>query len=152
MPDPPQLTPLNVKQQRLCSEILPDGRAPHPISKGVPGLPVEDAHFSPLWPESRSFNHDTKFMAIGEGRNIDRPVNRELCVSAWLSFHHNSSVHRPHYCRGCTDPSVDLPLLLPLTREQDPEILELFHFTQELPSNLKKPSHPFPDENHWPRT
>ncbi|MEQ2171454.1 hypothetical protein GOODEAATRI_010861 [Goodea atripinnis] len=49
-------------------------RAPHPISKGVPGHPTEEAHFSRLYPGS----HDPKFMPIGEGRNVDRPVNREL--------------------------------------------------------------------------
>ncbi|KAK5598447.1 hypothetical protein CRENBAI_011085 [Crenichthys baileyi] len=35
-------------------------RAPHPISKGVPGHPTEEAHFSRLYPGSRSFGHDPK--------------------------------------------------------------------------------------------
>ncbi|MEQ2218505.1 hypothetical protein XENOCAPTIV_004102 [Xenoophorus captivus] len=87
MPESPQLAPLDVEEQRLYSEPLPDGRAPHPISKGVPGHPTEEAHFSRLYPGSRG--HDSKFMAIGEGRNVDRPVNRELRFSAQLSVHHN---------------------------------------------------------------
>ncbi|MEQ2313256.1 hypothetical protein AMECASPLE_039861, partial [Ameca splendens] len=62
---PPQLAPLDVEEQRLYSEPLPDGRAPHPISKGVPGHLMEEAHFSRLYPGSRSFGHDPKFMAIG---------------------------------------------------------------------------------------
>ncbi|MEQ2283875.1 hypothetical protein AMECASPLE_016019 [Ameca splendens] len=41
MPEPPQLTPLNVEEQRLYSELLPDSRAPDPISKGVPGHPAK---------------------------------------------------------------------------------------------------------------
>ncbi|MEQ2300449.1 hypothetical protein AMECASPLE_025545 [Ameca splendens] len=81
MPEPPQLAPLDVEEQRLYSEPLPDGRAPHPISKGVPGHPMEEAHFSRLYPESHSFGHDPKSMAIGEGRNVDRPVNQELRFS-----------------------------------------------------------------------
>ncbi|MED6281059.1 hypothetical protein CHARACLAT_017417, partial [Characodon lateralis] len=63
MPEPPQLAPLDVEEQRLYSE------APHPISKGVPGHPTEEAHFSHLYPGSHSFGHDPKFMAIDDGRN-----------------------------------------------------------------------------------
>ncbi|MED6270604.1 hypothetical protein CHARACLAT_012099 [Characodon lateralis] len=109
-------------------------RAPHPISKGVPGQPTEEAHFHRLYPGSRSFGHDPKFMAIGEGRNVDRPVNRELRFSAQLSLHHNGPAQRPHYCGSRTDPSVDLPLHSSLTHEQDPEILKLLHLRRELPS------------------
>ncbi|MED6271057.1 hypothetical protein CHARACLAT_016371 [Characodon lateralis] len=89
MLESPQLAPLNVEEQQLYSEPLPDGRAPQPISKGVPGHPMEEAHFSRLYPGSCSFGHDPKFTAIGEGRNVDRPVNRELRFSAQLSVHHN---------------------------------------------------------------
>ncbi|MED6274724.1 hypothetical protein CHARACLAT_019308, partial [Characodon lateralis] len=48
--------------------------APHPISKVVPSHPTEEAHFSCLYLGSRSFGHDPKFMAKGEGRNVDRPL------------------------------------------------------------------------------
>ncbi|KAK5618985.1 hypothetical protein CRENBAI_005126 [Crenichthys baileyi] len=64
MPEPPQLAPLDVEEQRLYSEPLLDGRAPHPISKGVPGNPTDEAHFSRLYPGSRSFGNHPKFMAI----------------------------------------------------------------------------------------
>ncbi|MEQ2297648.1 hypothetical protein AMECASPLE_036706 [Ameca splendens] len=60
MPEPPQLAPLDVEEQRVYSELLLDGRAPHPISKGVPGHPTEEAHFSRLYPGSRSCSHDPK--------------------------------------------------------------------------------------------
>ncbi|MED6253340.1 hypothetical protein ATANTOWER_027092 [Ataeniobius toweri] len=98
MPKPPQLAPLDMEEQRLYSKPLPDGQAPHPISKGVPGNPAEEANFSPLYPGSRSFGHDPKFMAKGESRNVDRPVNRELRFSAQLSLHHNALAQHPHYC------------------------------------------------------
>ncbi|MEQ2295371.1 hypothetical protein AMECASPLE_013628 [Ameca splendens] len=75
MPEPCQLPPLDVEEQQLYSELLLDGRAPHPISKGEPSHPTEEAHFSRLYPGSRSFGHDPKFMAIGEGRNVDRPLH-----------------------------------------------------------------------------
>ncbi|MED6280610.1 hypothetical protein CHARACLAT_012500 [Characodon lateralis] len=95
MPEPPQLAPLDVEERRLYSELLLDGRAPHPISKGVPGHPAEEAHFSRLYPGSCSFSHDPKFMAIGEGRNVDRPVNREFRFSAQLSLPHNGPAQHP---------------------------------------------------------
>ncbi|MED6234357.1 hypothetical protein ATANTOWER_027861 [Ataeniobius toweri] len=95
MPEPPQLAPLDVEEQRLYSEPLPDGRAPHPISNGVPGHPTEEAHFSRLYPRSRSFSHDPKFMAIGEGRNVDQPVNRDLRFLAQLSSPQRTSTVPP---------------------------------------------------------
>ncbi|MEQ2255054.1 hypothetical protein ILYODFUR_009835 [Ilyodon furcidens] len=78
MPEPPQLAPLDVEKQRLYSEPLPDDRASHLISKGEPRHPAEETHFDRLYPGSRSFGHDPKLMTIDDGRNVDRPVNREL--------------------------------------------------------------------------
>ena len=83
-PEPPQLTPLGVEEQRLYFEIFPDGRASHPISKGKPGHPAEETHFSRLYPRSCSFGHYPKLVTISEGRNEDQPVNRELCLSPQL--------------------------------------------------------------------
>ena len=45
MPEPPQLTPLDVEEQRLYSEPLLDVRAPHSISKAEPSHPAKEAHF-----------------------------------------------------------------------------------------------------------
>ncbi|KAK0140004.1 hypothetical protein N1851_023076 [Merluccius polli] len=87
-------------------------------------------------------------MTIGEGRNVDRLVNRELCLSAQLPLHHDGSVQSPHYCRRCTDPPVDLPLHPPLTREQDPEVLELLHLGQDLMPDPESALYPFPVEDH----
>ncbi|MEQ2311448.1 hypothetical protein AMECASPLE_020107, partial [Ameca splendens] len=39
-----EVTPPKVEEQRLYSELLTDGQALQPISKGVPGLPGEEAH------------------------------------------------------------------------------------------------------------
>ncbi|MEQ2287007.1 hypothetical protein AMECASPLE_008119 [Ameca splendens] len=55
----------------------------------------KEAHFSHLYLEPRSFGHDPKFMAIGEGRNVDRPVNRELRFSAQLSSPQRSGTALP---------------------------------------------------------
>ncbi|MEQ2294357.1 hypothetical protein AMECASPLE_003072 [Ameca splendens] len=120
MPKPPQLTPLDVEEQQLYSELLPDGRAPHPISKGVHGHPTEEANFSRFYLESHSLGHDTKFMPIAEGRNVDRQVNRELHFSAQLSLHHNGPAQRPHYCGSRTNPSVDLRSILPSLVNKSP--------------------------------
>ena len=86
MPEPPQLTPFDTKEQRLDSKLPPDVRAPYPISKGEPGHPAEEAHFGRLYSRSRSFGHDPEFVTIGEGWNIDRPVNGELRLPAQLLF------------------------------------------------------------------
>ncbi len=134
MPEPPQLTPLDVEEQRLYSELLPSDWASHPISKWAPSHPTEKAHFGRLYPGSCPFGHDPKLMTIGESRNVDWPVNRELRLAAQLFLHHDRQpVHRPHYCRSCTDPSVNLPLHPSLTREQDPQILELLHWSSNTP-------------------
>ena len=66
MPKPPQLTPLDVEEQRLYSELLPGDRA-----KGSPSHPAEKAHFGSLYPGSCPFGHDPKLMTIGESRNVD---------------------------------------------------------------------------------
>ncbi|KAK3525040.1 hypothetical protein QTP86_013476 [Hemibagrus guttatus] len=52
MPEPPQLSPFDVEEQRLYSELLPGDRAPNPISKGAPRHPTEEAHFGRLYPGS----------------------------------------------------------------------------------------------------
>ncbi|MEQ2241221.1 hypothetical protein ILYODFUR_023129 [Ilyodon furcidens] len=136
MPKLPQLTPLDVEEQRLYSELFLDGRAPHLISKGVPGHPTEEAHFSRLGSGISFF----RSWPIGEGRIEDRPVNREL------SLPHNRPTQLPHYCGSCTDPSVDLPLHSPLTCGQDPEILEL---EAEAPLQPKEGMQPFSGRSPW---
>ena len=124
MPEPTQLAPLDVEEQRLYSVHLPGDRALHPISKGAPRHPAEETHFSRLYPGSYSFGHDPKFMTIGEGRNVDWPVNWELRLSTQLSLHHDRPIQRLHYCGRCTDSPVNLTVHPSLTREQDPKILK----------------------------
>lgn len=52
--------------------------APHPFFKTIPGHLAEETLFFHLYPASCSFSHIANFLAIGEGRNVDWPVNREL--------------------------------------------------------------------------
>ncbi|KAK3553840.1 hypothetical protein QTP70_012194 [Hemibagrus guttatus] len=105
MPEPPQLAPFDVEEQRLYSELLLGGRAPYPISKGAPRHPTEEAHFGRLYPGSYPFGHDPELMTI------DRYIDR---ITA--------------------NPSVNLTIHPSLTRKQDPEILKLLHLRKELPS------------------
>ena len=49
MPEPPQLTPLNMGEKRLYSEPFPDVQTPHPISKAQPSHPAKEAHFCRLY-------------------------------------------------------------------------------------------------------
>ncbi|KAK3533720.1 hypothetical protein QTP70_024318, partial [Hemibagrus guttatus] len=70
MPEPPQLSPFDVEEQRVYSELLPGDRAPYPISKGAPHHPMEEAHFGRLYPGSYPFDRDPELMTID--RHIDR--------------------------------------------------------------------------------
>ncbi|KAK3566605.1 hypothetical protein QTP86_001083 [Hemibagrus guttatus] len=70
MPEPPQLSPFDVEEQRLYSKLLPGNRAPYPIFKGAPRHPSEEAHFGRLYPGSYPFGHDPEFMTIDQ--YIDR--------------------------------------------------------------------------------
>ncbi|KAK3530439.1 hypothetical protein QTP86_024351, partial [Hemibagrus guttatus] len=69
MPEPPQLSPFDVEEQRLYSELLPGDRAPYPIFKGAPRHPTEEAHFGRLYPGSYPFGHDPEPMTIIEASN-----------------------------------------------------------------------------------
>lgn len=60
---------INGEEQQLCSELLLDDRAPHPISMGALCHPAGKANFTRFYPGSCSFGHDPKFMTIG--RNVD---------------------------------------------------------------------------------
>ncbi len=71
MPEPPQLTPLDVEDQRLYSELLPSDRAPHPISKECSATLRRKLISAGLYPGSCPFGHDPQLMTIGESRNID---------------------------------------------------------------------------------
>ncbi|KAK3570563.1 hypothetical protein QTP86_022515 [Hemibagrus guttatus] len=64
MPEPPQLPPFDVEEQRLYSELLPGDRAPYSISKGAPRHPTVEAHFCRLYLGSYPFGHDPELMTI----------------------------------------------------------------------------------------
>lgn len=72
MSKPPQLTPFDVQ------EFLPNDWAPHPVSKGQPRNPLEEAHFRRLYLQSHSFGHYARLVATGEEGNVDQPVNQQL--------------------------------------------------------------------------
>ncbi|KAF7650212.1 hypothetical protein LDENG_00129660, partial [Lucifuga dentata] len=71
VPEPPQLTPFDVEEQRLYSESLLDVRASHPVPESEPRHPTEESHFRRLYPRSCPFGHYPKLMTIGEDRNVD---------------------------------------------------------------------------------
>ncbi|KAK3571026.1 hypothetical protein QTP86_001276 [Hemibagrus guttatus] len=72
MPEPPQLSPFDVEEQRLYSELFPGDRTPFPISKGAPHHPTEEAHFGRLYPASYPFGHDPELMTIALRQHRDR--------------------------------------------------------------------------------
>ena len=57
VPEPPQLTPFDAEEQRLYSELPPDGRAPHSITKTEPSYPPKETHFSCLYLRSCSLSN-----------------------------------------------------------------------------------------------
>ena len=140
MPEPPHLTALSAEEQRLYSKLLPEGQS---FSLSLRDSP---AHFSPLYPQSCSFGHYPKLVAIGEGRNEDRPVNRELYLSIQLPLHLDRSAQSPHHCRCRTDPPVNLSLHFRLIQER--KLMELLQLGQDLPPDPEKELHLFPAEIH----
>ncbi|KAK3542720.1 hypothetical protein QTP70_000097 [Hemibagrus guttatus] len=44
IPEPPQLSPFDVEEQRLYSELLPGDRTPYPVSKGAPRHPTQNLY------------------------------------------------------------------------------------------------------------
>ena len=75
MPEPPQLTPFDVQEQRLYSKFPVDGRAPLHISKGEPSHPLKEANFSRLYPRPHSFSYYSDPVIIGDGWNKCEPIN-----------------------------------------------------------------------------
>lgn len=120
MPEPPQLVPFDMDQQRLYSKPFPGdwapypvpkvGQTPHPahkgdwaphsVPKGAPSHHTEGNHFGGLCLRSGSFGHCQKLMNIRVEMWI-RLVNPDLCLSAQLFLHHNRLI-RFHYHRWCT--------------------------------------------------
>ncbi|KAK3509062.1 hypothetical protein QTP70_020202, partial [Hemibagrus guttatus] len=77
MLEPPQLSPFDVEEQRLYSELLPGDRAPYPISMGAPHHPTGEAHFGRLYPGSYPFGYDQELMTIDQ----DNPATQMLKIS-----------------------------------------------------------------------
>lgn len=53
-------------------------------------------------------------MTINQGKNVDRPLNRELCLLTQLSLYHDRAVQRPHHCR-CGHQSSIFPSFVNMT-------------------------------------
>ncbi|MEQ2282049.1 hypothetical protein AMECASPLE_036549 [Ameca splendens] len=141
MPEPLQLAPLDVEEQQLYSELLAMAEL---LTVSLREChPAEEAHFRRLHPGSRSFGHDPKFMHKDERR----PTGKSRASLYGSAF---SSPQQPVTAAATRIRPVSLPLHSPLTSDQDPEILELLHLRQELPSNLRRGSHSFLVENHGP--
>lgn len=64
-------------------------------------------------------------MPIGEGQNDNRLVDKELFLSAQLSFHNKSVINELQSRPWCPGSPADLTLQSPLTGEQDLEIFDL---------------------------
>ncbi|XP_049890000.1 tetraspanin-13b isoform X3 [Epinephelus moara] len=102
MPEPPQMTPFDAKEQRLYSELPPDVRAPHPISKAEPSHPNDP--FRRSYPQSHSFGHYPELMTIGEGWDVDG----KLRIPAQLPLYRDGPAQRLHHCRSRTDALIHL--------------------------------------------
>lgn len=101
MPKTPHLGPPNAEEQQLYFEPLPDVWAPHPISKAESSPPKEEAHSCCLYLWPCSFSHCVQLVTIGEGWDVDGPVNWELYLKAQLSLRHNGLGAHLYYCWCC---------------------------------------------------
>lgn len=71
------------------SKLPLDDWAPHPISEAEPSHSLGKPQFSRLYPWPCSFGHYPEPMTIGEGRNLDGPVNRELHLTTDATPNHS---------------------------------------------------------------
>ena len=115
---------LAIKQLTLFSPSGWYGRdtssSSFPLSSAYPGSGCGGINSSACTPQSHPFRHHTSLMTIGEDKNEDWLVDREL-----LSFHHNGAVKQTQYLSHSSDSPANLTLHHTLTREQDPEVLGL---------------------------
>lgn len=75
---------------QLYSELLT-------LFKADPSLSFKESSFHPLASKIWFFCPDPNLMSTSKSWNVDRPVNREFCLSTPLFPHHNHPKQRPHY-------------------------------------------------------
>ena len=128
-PEPPHQAFLNVKEQRVYSE-----------------LPPGNGH---LYLRSCSLGHYPMLGTIGRasvGMKIDKQI--KSLAFRFSSLFTTTDRCSPHRCRCRSDPPGDLPLHFPLICEQDPEVLKLVHSGQDLLPHQEQALHLFLAENH----
>ncbi|KAF7228520.1 zinc finger protein ZIC 3-like, partial [Nothobranchius furzeri] len=117
MPEPPQLALLDVEEQRVYSEPLPDDRASHPISKGEPSQSSEKTHFGRLYPQSRSFASGSAWSTSRQARGSASSASRQARCSAssascQVSGSGSTPVSISSHHRPCPRPSPPVPQTL----------------------------------------
>lgn len=75
----------NAMDQLINSNLLPDNRASHWVSKGEPRNIEKETHFGCFYLGSYSFCHLLEPMTINEGWNVNGLVNWELCLQAGIN-------------------------------------------------------------------
>lgn len=118
MPEPPQLPPLNVEDQRFYRTT-----APPTISLRWSPATLRRKLFSRLHPQSHSHSSP---QAVRDRRwGWEQRLTGQKRVLLFDSALSSPQQTSPHYCRCCTNPPVNLPLHFSITSEQDPEIHKL---------------------------
>lgn len=74
-PETLSLTHFNDEEQRLYAELLSVDQAPHSVPKGASSHQMQETHFGHLYSQCHFFGNYLKLKTIGEGGNVDRPVN-----------------------------------------------------------------------------
>ncbi|KAK0144409.1 hypothetical protein N1851_017229 [Merluccius polli] len=109
--------PFDAKEQRLYSELPPDVRAPHPISKAEPSHPMEETNFGRLYSRFRSFGHCPKLMTIDLEILELLHLGQQLTPNPKGAIHHfpaenhglrlgGADSHPDCFTLGCKPPSV----------------------------------------------
>ncbi|MEQ2302323.1 hypothetical protein AMECASPLE_005649 [Ameca splendens] len=82
LPEPPQPTLHDAKDERLYFQLLLNNRAPSPVFKEEPSHPLHETQFSCLYPWSRSVGQGPYHMTLVQDGHKDVPVNEVFCLSA----------------------------------------------------------------------
>lgn len=84
-PQPPQLAPFTIKEQRFYSNLLVDVWTPHPVPKG-PKHPVKETHFGPLYLWSHSFCQSSWQSGATPVTSYNIPIHLSISCSIFTSF------------------------------------------------------------------
>lgn len=74
------ISPFDMEEEGHYSKSCPDNQTSHP--KQEHSYSEGKSNFNPLYLLSCSFGHHLDFVTIGEGSNLNQPIDRKICLTA----------------------------------------------------------------------